>query len=129
MNKCINLKKKYGDRFRIAYDESRPTNRDQPWYQIIRCRGGHEIFPHGDNDFSVSLDNAPRLSKRLQAIGCRLHQSGNDGDTLLFNVELFDQVADIVKPYRKKRLSPEHKAALADRMRAIHAQKASKIAV
>ena len=128
----IHLRERYGDTYRVVYEESYyaqhgpNAHRVDPAYQIIRCRGGHHIFPWGGDTLAVSLDKAPRLSKRLQAIGCRVQQSGDDGDTLVFDVGLFDQVAAIVKPYRRPRLTPERRAAMADRMRKVRAQETAR---
>ncbi|MHB8971525.1 MAG: hypothetical protein ACYC3X_04520 [Pirellulaceae bacterium] len=44
-------------------------------------------------------------------------QDGDDGMNIVFPVEHFKTVAAIVKPRRRRRLSPEHKAKLLERGR------------
>jgi hypothetical protein len=55
------------------------------------------------------------VARQLAALpGVRIHQDGGIGGemTFLFDVTLFDQVALIVKPRRRRRLSEAHRDKL-----------------
>ncbi len=119
--KCPNLRELYGNRFRIGHDPIAvtPSQRKDPWMMTIPCRGGAVIYPHGGDVLAVEIDYRPHLAKRLAAIpGVRLHQCGDGERTFLFPVDLFDQVAELVKPRRRRRLTQEQRAANAGRLAA-----------
>ncbi len=118
---CPNLRELYGDRFRIGHDPlaATPSQRKDPWMMTILCRGGAVIYPHGRGVLAGEVDYRPHLAKRLAAIpGVRLHQCGNGERSLLFPVNLFDQVAELVKPRRRRRLTQEQRAANVGRLAA-----------
>jgi hypothetical protein len=88
-----------------------PTERKDPWMMTIPCRSGAVIYPYGGDLLAVELDHHPKMAKRLAVIpGIRPHQCGDGERTFLFPVELFDQVAALVKPRVKRRLTPEQRA-------------------
>ena len=129
MTDCIDLLERFGDRCKIAKDESYfaeygPTAwTHDPWYLQMPCRLGH-IFPHGSSTLAVSLDGHPKIAKRLAGLACcRVHQHGADGTTLLFDVANFKTVAKIVKPHRRAQLSEARKAELAERCRQMTADR------
>jgi hypothetical protein len=111
---CLNLQELYGGRYRIAYDPAAdtPSERKDPWMMTIPCRSGAVIYPYGGDLLAVEVDYHTHLAKRLAAIpGVRPHQCGEAERTFLFPVALFDQVAEVVKPRVKRRLTPEQRAA------------------
>jgi hypothetical protein len=118
---CINLLETYGAVFRIAWDEAydargvRRSNRD-PWAMQIPCAGrGLVIYPHGGTILALGCDYRPGIARQVAAIpGVRIHQDGGmRGEmTFVFDVSLFDAIAAIVKPRRRRRLSEEHRARL-----------------
>jgi len=126
---CIDLKEEFGDKYKIAKDESYfaeygPTAwTHDPWYLQIPCRLGH-IYPHGGSTLAVSLDGHPIKAKQLTALDCcQVHQHGADGMTLLFDMADFQQVAEIVRPHRRVQLSEARKAELAERCRKMNADR------
>jgi hypothetical protein len=83
---------------------------------LIPCQYGH-IFPHGGDILAASTDKAGRIARRLKALpGVKVHQDGDDGATVLFHVNQFDTVADIIQPRRRRRLSPEARKAAGERL-------------
>jgi hypothetical protein len=110
---CINLRERFGDRYRIGFDEA-AVNGTDPSMQTIPCRFG-TIYPHGGEKLAIQVDGHNRIAKQMAAIpGIALHQDGDDEKTLVFPVNLFDQVAAIVAPKRVRRLTDEQKAKLLD---------------
>ena len=95
---CINLRERFGKRFKIEREESFFAGRDryraaeEVWLQIIPCRAGH-IYPHGGDLLAASTDKAGQTARRLKALaGVTVRQDGDDGVTVSFPAEMFDQV-------------------------------------
>jgi hypothetical protein len=112
---CLNLREQLGDVYRIGFDPVYdpfhvPKDKLDPWMMTIPCQRG-TIFPHGGDVLAVEVSYA--LAKRLAALGLKVHQDGDREKTFLFTVERFEEVAAIVKPKRRRRLSPEQAAKLA----------------
>jgi hypothetical protein len=105
----------FADRYRLTWDASRQGRERDPWLRQILTPSGH-IYPHGPGELAVSLDGRRGITvKALVAIGCKLLQDGTDGANLSFPVVLFDAVARIVKPRRKRQAaSPEIKVKTPD---------------
>jgi hypothetical protein len=104
----INLRERYGDRYRIGHDPAAETWKEQqdPWMMTVLCQGGVVIYPVGGDDLAVEVDHHPGLARQLQDIpGVTSSQSGDHEQTFLFDLGLFDRVAAVVKP-RKKRKCP-----------------------
>jgi hypothetical protein len=111
----IDLKTLAAGRFRLFYDEAaliEQGGKKDPWYQVIPCRYG-QIYPYSDTLLAIHSKGSG-IRRKLQAIdGLKLHNWSDDGEAIfLFAPGLFDQVAEIVKPKRKRRLSASHKANL-----------------
>jgi hypothetical protein len=120
---CIDLKERFGRRYRVEYEESYyaeygpNVHTHDPWYMILPCQKGH-IFPHGDNLLGVATNSRGPVVKRLQAIrGLRILQDGDDGINAVFLVDVFEDVAKVMNPRRRRRLSPEQKAQAVARLR------------
>lgn len=102
---CIDLRLlsngKYQITHDIAYDpQSRDPDMQGPHYLIIRCKYGH-IFPMDERSLCIDLDEFnTRKAKALQRIGCVLIRDSDEGVTLSFPVDKFNEVAAIVKPHR-----------------------------
>ena len=109
---CINLKERFGGRFRVAYEESYFAERgdgaraDDPWLMIVPCRYGH-IFPHGGNLLAASVDGHPNVVSALRKLPCcHVHQDGDFGElTVVFDVRDFAKVAKILRPRRRRQVS------------------------
>lgn len=126
--KCVNLQRRFGGRHRVAYEESYyaqygPGARtDDPWLRIIPCRHGH-IYPHGGDTLAASTDRRGAVATRLVALpGVTLHQDGSDGVTVLFHVDRFGEVAEIMQPRRRRRLSEAQRRACTERLARVRPQ-------
>ncbi len=116
---CINLKERFGDRFKVTYEESYyaqygPNAQiEDPWLMIIPCQNGH-IYPHGGETLAASTDRCGSVAKRLAGLDCvTVVQDGSDGTTAAFDVSNLDRIAQIMIPRKgRRRLSPEHRARL-----------------
>lgn len=128
---CINLKEVYGERYRITLDPAAETlaERKDPWMFTIRCKGRDcrfrpIIYPHSDKLLALEIDYKKTKRVLLQSLpGMITHQMGNNECTLLFPPELFDRVAEIVKPIARVKVSPEARAAAKARIQAGQAKR------
>jgi hypothetical protein len=118
---CIDLRKRYARRYKITWDQAYdprgvPRNKLDPWYAQIPCRGGITIYPVGGDDLAVECDYHRYLAKRLAAIpGVVCTQDGDHEKTFRFAAELFDQVAAVVQPHRRRQLTEARRQALRER--------------
>ncbi len=65
MVECINLRERFGDRYRIGHDPAAVTyaERQDRWMQTIPCTGGGVIiYPHGGDLLAVEIDYRPILA-------------------------------------------------------------------
>jgi len=119
---CINLKERFGDRFKVDYEESYYAERsirsvEDPWLMILLCQRGH-ICPWGGSTLAACTKGAGSAAKRLKALPfVEVAQDGRDGTNVLFDVRDFDAVAKIMHPRRRRRLSEEQKRQSAKRLR------------
>jgi len=118
---CVNLKERFGNRFKIQHEESYAAERSEfrtaqePWLQIIPCRHGH-ICPCGRSTLAACTDKAGGVARRLKALPfTTVAQDGDDGANILFDMEHFEAVAEIIKPKRlpgPRKLTEEQRAKL-----------------
>ncbi len=117
---CVNLKKVFGDRYRITRDDSYFAERgesaraEDPWLQVVPCQHGH-IYPYGGQMLVASTAKRGRVARELLALAVTtLFRDGDDGLDVLFHVSHFEQVAELLKPRRRRRLSEAQRERLAN---------------
>jgi hypothetical protein len=113
---CVNLKERFGRRFKVALDESYHAERSQyreseaPWLMMIPCQHGH-ICPWGGENLAACTRTAGPIAKRLKALPfATVAQDGSDGANVVFPVDHFAQVAALMRPRKRRHLSDEAKA-------------------
>lgn len=113
MSKCINLRTAFPT-CRITHDPAFEDKKD-PWSFQIPCRLG-VIYPFDHNTLAVEVDNHPLAVKQLGELVGMDHgthwQAGDREHTFLVPARMFEQVAAIVHPRRKRVLTEQHKAKL-----------------
>ena len=119
MPPCINLKERFGRKFKVIYEESYyaqygPRARvDDPWLQIIPGRRGH-VYPWDLARLAATSKTSGPTAKRLPELaGAEVYVDASDGATILFPVDLLDQVADILLLRRRRRMSEKERQRLA----------------
>ena len=119
----LDLKVMFGRRFKLGVDPSyhaeRPDLRHdaRPWLRTILCQHG-EIIPWGNSTLAAVTAKAGTVARRLKALpNIEVWQDGSDGVTVLFDAADFDQIADIMRPRRRRHLTPEARAAAGERLR------------
>lgn len=106
--KCVNLMERFPKNRVIR---TVPGTRD-PWNFEMLCKYGH-IFPSGENELGAATDRRGIIANKLAALDCATRvQHGDDGTNIYFDVADFRQIAKIIKPRQKRKMSAEHKAKL-----------------
>jgi hypothetical protein len=118
---CIDLLECFGDKYRVEYDASydpkgkHHDNRD-PWFMVVPCRFG-TIYPCGGDALAAEVLHHPGAAKKLRALpGVTVFTEGDDGVTFRFPAALFDQVAGVLRPRKRRRQSDEQRRASAERL-------------
>jgi hypothetical protein len=120
---CLNLRNLFGEEYRITFDPAYnsaqvPREKLDPWYMQIRGKGkGVTIYPFGGSKLCVECDNRPGIVKQLVALGLLVWQDGSTDKTFQFDLAEFEQVAAIVQPRKRRQMTPEQRAKLAERGR------------
>src|SRR5262249_32566591 len=98
---CTDLVKRFGKTYRITWDPAYETynvprkSRD-PWYAQVPCMCG-TVYPHGGTTLALEIDYHGKTAEKVGALpGVVLWQRGDQERTYLFDVRLWDQVAELV---------------------------------
>ncbi len=122
----INLANLTADRYKVALEESwhheRPEVRspDRIWFEQIACRGGAFISVYSLNPLILKLwTPRPKTAKIIwEAIKGAADVKADfhfDGEAeIYFPLESLPQVAELAGARRRRRLSEEHRAKLAE---------------
>ena len=116
----IDLWRTFGDEFKITVDPSCTngmlrTDLD-PWYFQIPCKYG-TIWPWGRRQIAIDIDYHDQIANKVRAIpGVWAAHDGDREKTLVFDVSLFRQIANIVLPRKRRRLSADQRAACIEKL-------------
>jgi len=109
----------FGQRYRIEHDPAHVAEHgtrsriEDPALLIIPCRFGH-FFPWGGECLAFSSNGRGATANKVAALPfVEVWLDCDDGAILLFHVRHFAEVAAIVRPKRRRRLSSSHREALA----------------
>ena len=105
--------------YRVGLDESArldPARSERHWYYRIPCRRGRGfIGVHGPALLSAYA--AGPTACRLMALdGVQVIQRGDNEARVVFPPERLPEVARVLQPFRRRRLSPEARQAAAERI-------------
>ncbi len=116
---CVNLREHFGDRYKLVYEESYAAAygskaiRDDAWMQIIPGARGH-VYPHSEAMLAATTDTSGLMARRLKALPfVQVYTDGSDGVTVLFPPERFEEVADLLRLRRRRRVSDQERQRLA----------------
>ncbi len=114
---CIDLKDRFGDRYKVEYEESYYADRGEgaraegPWLMIIPCRHGH-VYPHGGDLLGVSTNGKGPITRKIGELACTtVVQDSDEGVNATFHVNHFAQVAEVMKPHRRRQWTDEQREA------------------
>lgn len=116
----VNLCERFENHYLIDYEESYEAEHgncsrvDEPSLQIIPCKHGH-IFPWAGDLIAASTNKSGKIANKLRSMDCcKIEQDGDDGVTVSFHVDDLEPVAEVIRPRRRRSLSPERRQALAE---------------
>ncbi len=122
---CVDLRPwADGNRYRRHLEESYKAESnghvrgDGRWFVEILCQRGALIYPYGGLDLLAYVSRG--LVSNVAGLGpdIRLHQYDGGARVFRFPVSRLEEVAAILKPRRRKTISPEHLQALRDGLKA-----------
>lgn len=126
---CVNLKKMFGKRYRVRYEESywaehgENARVEDPWLMVIPCRNGH-ISPWGGFNLVASTNHLGPVANALKRLPfTTMIREGDDGCDVLFDIQHVDAVLQVMKPRKRRRLSPEERAKRTKRLHEYWANK------
>jgi hypothetical protein len=124
---CVNLNERFGQDYRVQHEDPREKRLgNDPWLCIIPCTHGN-LYVHGNELLGAATNKRGPVAKRLAALPCvRVVQDGDDGVNVVFNVHDFPAVAAVMKPKRRRRLTPVQVAERTERLRQYRFSPASK---
>ena len=104
----IDLRKKFGHRWQVSLDAAAFGRWSDPWLFQIDCRNGH-LFPVGGDLLGAATNSPGTVVRRLKAIPrVVLVCDGCDGANVEFPVAVLKQVARVMRPKSKRKLSASH---------------------
>ena len=116
---CVNLKERFGKRFKVGHDEAYFAERgergfaDDPQLQIIPGRRGH-VFP-GPGDLLAAFCRRGPTANRLKALPfVQVYTEGSDGVTVLFSADHLDQVAELLLLKRRRQITEGERQRLVE---------------
>ena len=116
---CVNLRETFGQRFKVTMEESYAAERgpgawaDDPWLQIIPGRRDH-VYPWDLTRLAATTKTTGATAKRLRELaGVEVYVDASDGVTVLFPIDLLDQVAEVLLLKRRRRISEDERQRLA----------------
>ena len=139
---CVDLRATFGDAYRYAMDPGFTgpgCEQERAWCTRMPCHRG-EITPWGDRLLCWSspkpgtcyrtgpnkdepIRGGTLVANQVYGIpGTEVAQCGDDGWNVVFDADLFDQVAEIVRPRRRKQISEAERERLAELSRQYSAE-------
>ena len=126
----INLKKEFGEKYKIRVTPGYEDFKRDPWNFELICKFG-VIYPNGDDELGFvpydAIEEAPvkitkialeRATEEVMRLDFLLsYEESSDPKNILFRFKDFRKVAKIVKPRRKKQMSEEQRRASTERLR------------
>jgi hypothetical protein len=116
---CINLRERYGHKYRVNYEESYyaqygPHARvEDPWLQIIPGARGH-VFPWDETRLAASTNTSGSIATKLKALPyTEVRQDGADGVNVIFPADRLDEVAAMLQLRRRRVVTREERQRLA----------------
>jgi hypothetical protein len=100
--RCIDLRAAFPS-LRIRWSEDHiPSSPRDPWDEKIVCRFG-TIYPHGSTRLQA-LCTGTKTAAKLSRLPCtRVWQTGNSELTVVFEVDDFEAVAEVMRPITKRK--------------------------
>lgn len=111
---CVDLRQRFGDRSRIRREADGATwyatpDAERVWLLELPCRHG-VVYPHGDSILAAVVTGR-QARRRILALPCLRSRRGDVELVVTFHVDDAEQVLAVLKPKRRRVLSPAQRAA------------------
>ena len=115
-----NLQAEFGKRYKVRDDGTGDPDRiEKIWSMEIPHETG-SIYPCGFNGDLAVWTRSRRINSKLKALGFLSPSQGTEyasESSWRFNVSKLDEVAVVVKPRKRRQISPEQREKLIERLK------------
>ena len=111
---CVDLRQYTRYRVWNELEDRKAHQADDAWDLVIPGQGGF-VAPYG-HDWLLACTNSITTTRRVMAIDPEaiVTQHGSDGQNVKFHVRHLDDVAKVMRLRRRRKLSEQHAARLAE---------------
>jgi hypothetical protein len=117
---CVNLRERFGRRYKITYEKSYAAaygpkaTREAPWLQIIPGARGH-VYPHTTTMLAATTNKSGPTARHLTALPfVQVWTDGSDGVTVVFPPDRLEEVAELLKLRRRRRITDQERDRLTE---------------
>jgi hypothetical protein len=115
----VDLQASFGARFKVTREAGGATWEQWPvadrvWLLEIRGRHGL-VHPYG-GELLCAVSNTGHTGAKLRRLPFVLNVKGDEETVIRFHSDHVKEVFEIIKPYRRRRLSPEQRARSIERL-------------
>ena len=112
---CVDLQAAYGSRFKIRKEADGITwnetpERERVWLLELPCKHG-VIHPQGDDILAATITSR-KIGKMVAALPCIRTSRGDVERVVTFHVDDADAVLELLRPSRRRQISPEERDRL-----------------
>jgi len=125
METTIDLKAKYGKKYRVQFEEGHMAlEKDSVWFQVIPCRNG-DIFIYDETRLGGCCNRvkiAARWGREIDGglwPGCEIIQRGDFEIMVAFLPDLFQRVATLLRAKMKRQYTPEQIARMSEHLKKV----------
>jgi hypothetical protein len=121
--RCIDLVGTFGEVYKTGFDPAYdsyhvPRDKWDCWMMTLLCERAI-VYPYGQDVLAAEVDGRrSKTWRELDALGLHLHQCGSSERTYLFDIHQWPDVAPILRPRKRHRISQERREAARQRMTA-----------
>lgn len=124
----IDLRVHSGDRYRVSWEANGTTRSawpeaEQSWLLELRCKYGI-VYPQGGAILAATITSR-QIGRRVAALPCIRTSRGDVERVVTFHVDDADAVFELLRPSRRRQVSPEEQdrlVAIGQRHRFVGAQ-------
>lgn len=112
---CVDLRERFGTRYRARKEADGATWYDTPeaervWLLELPCRYGF-VYPHGA-EMLAAVVTGRYARQQVAALPCIVSRRGDEELVVTFRVDDAETVLAILKPRRRRQVSPEQREQL-----------------
>jgi hypothetical protein len=111
----IDLRAHFGDRYRVCWEANGTTRSAWPeaersWLLELRCKYGI-VYPQGGAILAATITSR-QIGRRVAALSCIRTSRGDVERVVTFHLDDAELVLALLKPHRRRQVSPEERERL-----------------